>query len=189
MFEDSQVDRIFAAIKKKYPDFKPAESARAAEDVDYEEEILVTQAGFDRKSAELAAMVNTEMARLSRDLAAASDVATDMRENVDYAALMEKQVILKQAITRLDADLKKAKIIDFAQVSAEQVAVGTKVRLSSSYGERVYSVLGPWDADFENGVLSYRSPIAKALLRKKVGDDVVMPDGASYRIVSIEKAG
>lgn len=188
IFEDSQVDRIFAAIKKKYPDFKPAESVKASEDVDYEEEILVTQSGFDRKSAELASMVNSEMARLSRDLSAASDVSTDMRENVDYTALMEKQVILKQAITRLDADLKKAKIIDFAQVATDQVSVGTKVKLSSAGGDRVYSILGPWDADFENGILSYRSPIARALLRKKAGEDVVMHDGASYRITAIEKA-
>jgi transcription elongation factor GreA len=187
LFEDSQVDRIFAAIKKKYPEFKPAETVKSSEDVDYEEEILVTQSGFDRKTAELGVMFNSEMARLSKDLSAASDGSSDMRENVDYNALMEKQVILKQAITRLDADLKKAKIIDFAQVSVDQVSVGTKVRLSSPTGDRVYTILGPWDADFENGILSYRSPIARALLKKKTGDDVVMHDGTSYKISMIEK--
>ena len=189
IFEDSQVDRIFNTIKKKYPDFKPAETIRPSDDVDYEEEILVTQSGFDRKSAELASMVNNEMARLSRDLSSVSDVSSDIRENADYNALMEKQVILKLSISRLDADLKKAKIIDFTHVSTDSVSVGTKVNLSSAAGEkRTYSILGPWDADFEKGVLSYRSPIAKVLLKKKSGDEVSMHDGTSYSIISIEKA-
>jgi transcription elongation factor GreA len=189
IFEDSHLDRMLLAIRKKYPDFKPAESVKASDDVDYEEEILVTQSGFDRKSAELASMVNFEMARLSKDLSAASDVSTDMRENVDYNALMEKQAILKQAISRLDADLKKAKILDLSQISIDAVAVGTKVLLSSPSGEkRSYSILGPWDADFENSILSYRSPIAKALMKKKVGEKVKMHDGTSYVIAEILKA-
>jgi transcription elongation GreA/GreB family factor len=134
-------------------------------------------------------MVNGDMARLQKDLSATSDVSTDLRENVDYNALMEKQAILKQSITRLDADLKKAKVLDPASVDTSVVSVGTKIRLESESGDSLeYLILGPWDADYENGILSYRSPLARSLMKKKIGDPVKVQDAtADYKIVSIEK--
>lgn len=189
LFTDGQLDRMLQIIKKQYSDFTIEESAKGIVELDYEEEIIVTKAGFDRKNAEYIAMVNGEMARLQKDLSATSDVSTDLRENVDYNALMEKQAILKQSITRLDADLKKAKVLDPTSVDTSVVSVGTKIRLESESGDSLeYLILGPWDADYENGILSYRSPLARSLMKKKIGDPVKVQDAtADYKIVSIEK--
>jgi transcription elongation factor GreA len=189
IFTDGQLDRMLQIIRKQYPDFIAEEAAKSGVELDYEEEIIVTKNGFDRKTAEYNTMVNSEMGQLQKDLSATSDVASDLRENVEYNALMEKQGILKQSITRLDVELKKAKIIDFAQLDTSMVSVGTKVHLKSSSGDEIaYNILGPWDADYERGILSYRSPLARALLKKKVGDSVKVQDAiGEYKIVAIEK--
>jgi transcription elongation factor GreA len=189
LFTESQYEKMLAVIRRQYPDFRPDVEVRNVDDIDYEEIVVVTQAGFDRKSAEYNNMVNVEMTRLQKDLSENADATADMRENVDYNSLMEKQGILKQAIARLDAELKKARIIDFSQVDISSVNVGTLVTVESSSGERLsYRILGPWDADYENGILSYRSPLARALLKKKTGDEVRIPDsGVTYKVVSIEK--
>jgi transcription elongation factor GreA len=189
LFTDGQIEKMIAVIKKQCPDFKPEVDAKPAEEIDYEEVIVVTQAGFDKKSAEYNALVNVEMARLQKDLSATSDVSSDVRENVEYNSLMEKQGVLKQAIARLDAELKRAKILDFSLIDDSIVSVGTKVDVESSSGDKLsYRILGPWDADYENGILSYRSPLARSLMKKKAGDEVKVQDGGvTYKIKSIEK--
>lgn len=189
LFTDSQYEKMLSLIRKQHPDFKPDVEIRNVDEIDYEEVVVVTQSGFDRKSAEYSNMVNVEMTRLQKDLSENADVSADMRENVDYNSLMEKQGILKQAIARLDAELKKARIIDFSQVDASTVNVGTIVSVESSSGEKMsYKILGPWDADYEHGILSYRSPLARALLKKSKGDEVKIPDsGVTYKITLIEK--
>jgi len=74
-----------------------------------------------------------------------------------------------------------------------EVTLGAKVQLLNQRtgAEVAYSVLGPWDGGPEDGVLSYRSPLAITLLGKKVGDEVdaQLPGGAErFRIVAVESS-
>ena len=142
--------------------------------------------------AELNRMVNVEMVNLSKELAKASDIAGDVRENVEYNALMEKQATLKITINRLDIEIKKAEVLNPDKISIEKVNIGTKVIYTdeNSNEENYYVILGPWDADFGKRILSYRSPIAKAFLGKAVNDKVVLQIGEEKRnlvISSIQK--
>ena len=138
------------------------------------EKLIVTKEGLERKKAELEHMVKVEMINLSKELAEVSEASGDIRENVEYNALMEKQTILKLAISRLDEELKSADILAVDKISTESVDIGTKVTIEDAKkGELIeYTILGPWDADFEQKILSYRSPIAKAMLGKKIGDPI-----------------
>ena len=141
---------------------------------------------------ELNRMVKTEMTALSRELARAADVSGDIRENVEYNALMEKQAILKMAINKLEDEIKKAEVVDPASITTETVNVGANVTVENTEtGERnLYTLLGPWDADYEKKILSYRSPIGMALLGKKVGEVIDLRIGDEARklkILSIEK--
>ncbi len=142
--------------------------------------------------AELNRMVSIEMVNLSKELAKASDVSGDVRENVEYNALMEKQTILKMAINRLDDEIKKAEILNPNNVSTEKVNIGTKVNYTDTDTDKKnnYVILGPWDADYGKRILSYRSPIAKTFLGKTVDEKVTLKIGEeikNLKIISIEK--
>ena len=85
-----------------------------------------------------------------------------------------------------------ADVLDVNNIDVDSVNVGTKVVFQDieNNNKNDYTILGPWDADFANKILSYRSPIAKSLLGKKVGDVVELKlddDLRKFQIKSIEK--
>lgn len=174
--EEGDVEKFLGLIKEKYPDFKTENVGDEEEWSFGEEELIVTQAGYDKKKAELDAMVNSEMVTISKELSKVSEATGDMRENVEYTALLEKQGILEMAISKLDREMKKAKILDPDTVNTDVASVGTVVVFSDKKtgSSRSYTILGPWDADFEKNILSYRSPIARSILGKKVGEEFTM---------------
>ena len=190
--EESQVEKFLLLIKEKFPEFK-AEGGEGSEEWSYDEEqLIVTQSGYDKKKAEFDSMVGVEMVHISKELSKVSEATGDMRENVEYTALLEKQAILEMAISKLDAEMKKATILDFDSISTDTASIGTKVVFSSSDGEesRSYIILGPWDADFEKNILSYRSPMARTILGKKVGEEFSMridDRSAKFVIQGVEK--
>ncbi len=189
--EESQLAKFEEIVKGRFSNIQNAHDLVEEEWKTDVEKLLVSKEGYNRKKAEFEHMVNVEMVSLSRELAAVSEASGDIRENVDYNALMEKQSILKLAISRLDEELKKTEILDPAKINVENVNIGTRVTLTDNGGsQRIYTILGPWDADFENGILSFRSPIAKAMLGKKAGDEVsfkIDDEEKSFKILSIEK--
>jgi transcription elongation factor GreA len=192
--EETQVEKLFSLIKIKYPDFSYTDKKINDEEWEVElEKLIVSRDGYKRMQSELNRMVNVEMVNLSKELAKSSDVSGDVRENVEYNALMEKQTILKMTINRLDNEIKKAEIVNPDNISTEKVNIGTKVQYmdAESNNKNEYVILGPWDADYGKRILSYRSPIAKAFLGKSVNETVTLKIGEeakNLQIVSIEKA-
>lgn len=186
--DESEVDKFAAMIKEKFPDFSPSDDTKTMEEsIDDDEQIIVTKENFDRKSAELNHLINTEMVRLQKELAKTSDVSGDLRENVDYNTLLEKQAVLKKSISNLDAELKHAKILTPKDVSTEEVSVGTRVSLAVEGGDSMQIVLlGPWDTDYEKMILSYRSEVGRSLLKKKKGDRVKLRIGGMEREYSVQ---
>jgi len=189
--EDSQSEKFLSIIKERFSDFT---WGQAASDISEQlvETFIVTQQGYDRKKAELDNMISVEMTQLSKELAKVSEVTGDPRENVEYNTLLEKQTILKMAISKLDEEIKMATILDPDKINTDGVSVGTKVSFvnNSTKELRVYTILGPWDADFEKKILSYRSPIAAVILNKKPGEEFAlrMNDAEEiFTITSVEK--
>ena len=191
--EESQVEKFYDLIIQEYPDFKALPQGEGDEEISLDtEKLIVTQEGFDRKQEELNNMVNVELANLTKELAKVSDVSGDVRENVEYNTLMEKQTILKMSINKLENEIKKAEILDFNSVSTDKVDIGTTVRVKNldDGTEDKFTILGPWDADFERKILSYRSPIAQELLGKKENEEINIKIGDEVRklkMISIEK--
>ena len=191
--EEAYIEKFFALIKAKLPEFNVTDKKISDEEWETElEKLIVSREGFNRMQAELNRMVNVEIVNLSKDLAKASDVSGDVRENVEYNVLMEKQTILKMAINRLDNEIKKAEILNLETVSTEKVNIGTKLNYIDldTNENNTYVILSPWDADYEKRILSYRSPIAKAFLGKTVEDTVTLKTGEVFKnlkIISIEK--
>ena len=172
--EEPQKEAFMAAIRASHADFQPVKTgADEVWEVDVEK-LIVSREGYEKMKASLDRLVNVELVNISRELTKVADVSADIRENVEYNALMEKQATLELSISRLDGEMKKAEVLNQAEVSTDSVNIGTTVILKDKAKgeERDYTILGPWDADFEKRVLSYRSPIAKSLLGLKVGDVV-----------------
>jgi len=191
--EDSHLKIFHSLIIEKYPDFQKTEHSKASEDWELNiEKLVVTQDGYDKKMAELGRMIKVDMVNLTKELTKVSDVTGDLRENVEYNAFMEKQTILKKEINKMEDDLKKVEILNLDDISSDMVNIGTNVIFEDiDTGEKSnYTILGPWDADFENRILSYRTPIARALMEKRQGDEInlkIGDDEKKIRVVSISK--
>ncbi|MBP1644098.1 MAG: transcription elongation factor GreA [Acidobacteria bacterium] len=113
----------------------------------------------------------------------------DLRENFEYHAARARQELLSARAAQIQADLARVKVIDPATIDPARVRVGTRVRIEPDGGgeARVYTILGPYEADAERGVLSIGSDAAQALLDREAGEAVTL-DGAHWTIAAIEQA-
>ena len=96
----------------------------------------------------------------------------DLRENAEYKAAKEKQEHLNSQMAKLKEDLERAQLFDPNSISITKVSFGTKVLLlNESSGQREeYTILGPWESNPENNIISYLSPFGSAILNKTEGE-------------------
>lgn len=112
----------------------------------------------------------------------------DLRENFEYKAARQRHEYLSALATDLDADLRRARPIDFDAVDPARVRVGTRVTLRTDGGaERTLTILGPWESEPEAGVVSYESELAAALLGKAPGESAEI-GGERNEVVEVERA-
>ena len=135
-------------------------------------------------SAELRRLMEVELPASADEIARARSHG-DLSENYEYKAAKEKQARLMSRINRLRADLAHARPIVPTEVDLAHISVGCRVELIDATGTKlVYSLLGPWDSNPEQGVISYQSPLAQSLIGRKQGDTVEM-DGRVFTITAI----
>ncbi|MEE9391818.1 MAG: transcription elongation factor GreA [Planctomycetota bacterium] len=189
---DDVKDTIVAALLRKSPDIAKAR-ARAAEDdapiVD-ERIIYVTAAGYERFEADFNRLVNDDIPLNAKEIGIAASFG-DLSENAEWTAAIEKQSALTQKADEMREALEKARVIDEESIRSESAQIGCEVLLlnAATNAKETYTLLGPWDADLEKGIISYMAPLGRSLLGKAVGDtaEVTLPGGVStYKIVSIK---
>jgi transcription elongation factor GreA len=153
------------------------------------ERIPITKEGFDRLRDELKRLKTVER----RDVIEAIKDARshgDLSENAEYDAAKEKQGFIEARIAELESKLSKMEIIDISSIKSEKVTFGAKVEIENldSGDIKTYKIVGPDESDIKNNLISVLSPIARALIGKKVGDDAVVntPSGeVEYEIINI----
>jgi transcription elongation factor GreA len=115
----------------------------------------------------------------------------DLRENAEYHAAKEEQGFIEARIKQIDGELSNAEIIDITALSETgKVVFGATVELiDEDSGKQVaYQIVGADEADIGSGLLSFSSPIARALIGREEGDvvEVITPGGdRSYEIVEV----
>lgn len=114
----------------------------------------------------------------------------DLKENAGYHAARERQGMIEARIAYIESRLPDFDIIDIKTMACEEVLFGATVEIEDCDTEeiKVYTLLGPDEADFANGSISILSPVAQALLGKTEGDvvEVKAPRGTiEYEILSI----
>ena len=153
------------------------------------ERIPITKDGFDKLRDELKRLKTVDR----RDVIEAIKEARahgDLSENAEYDIAKEKQGFVEARIAELENKLSKLEIIDIANIKSEKVTFGAKVEIENiDSGEiRAYKIVGPDESDIKNNMISVLSPIARALIGKKVGDVavVITPAGeVEYEIINI----
>lgn len=147
-----------------------------------------TREGYNRLKLELDQLKSTERPKIIQEIAEAR-AHGDLSENAEYAAAKEKQGFIEARIADLDDKLSRAQIIEY-ESSGDQVRFGAYVTLSSedSGEQKVYRIVGDLEANLEQGMVSLSSPIARALMGKRVGDliEVRAPKGlVEYSITEV----
>lgn len=149
----------------------------------------LTQEGLDNLKTELAELKGSARDKLSERLRAAIQMG-DLSENADYIQAKEEQGFLEGRILELEQILRNVVIIDENVRNRDKVDIGAHVTIcEGGFPEETYHVVGPKEADPRNGRISHESPIGKALLGHRVGDEVqVDTPGGSIRlnIIKIE---
>ena len=152
--------------------------------------IPLTIAGVEKLKAELHRLKHVERPAVISALAEARSHG-DLSENADYDAAKERQGFVEGRISRLEANLAIAQVIDPATIDAEgRIVFGATVDLEDmASGNAVcYQIVGDDEADIKHGKISIESPIARALIGKIVGDvaEVHAPAGVrEYEVLAV----
>lgn len=107
----------------------------------------------------------------------------DLSENEDYSAARNEQKLAESRILEIEDILKNARIVRSG--SRETVSLGATVVVKVSGKEFTYSIVSPVEADPLAGKISDVSPVGKALIGKKAGEEYTLPNGKKGSIVSI----
>ncbi len=127
-----------------------------------------------------------------RIIAAISEARShgDLSENAEYHAAKESQSLNEGRIAELEDKISRAEVIDVTKLSGNTIKFGATVTLvdDDTEEEKKYQIVGESEADVKSGKVSITSPIARALIGKKVGDPVEVNTpggGKSYEILNI----
>jgi transcription elongation factor GreA len=149
----------------------------------------MTAPGLQRLEEELRHLKTTERPGIIRQIAEARTHG-DLSENAEYHAARERQSFIEGRIAELEEIIASAEVIDITNLTGEHVKFGAHVRLVDEETEKEarYQIVGVHEADIKSGRLSVSSPLAKALIGRKVGDSVSVPapgGDRSYEILEV----
>ncbi len=153
-------------------------------------QIPLTAEGAERLKQELQQLKTVRRPAVIEAIATAREHG-DLKENAEYHAAREEQGFIEGRIAELESVLSNAQIIDVTRLnSTDRVVFGCTVNLVdlASDAELVYQIVGDIEADINHNRIAISSPIARALIGKQEGDDVVVeaPGGTmEYAITAI----
>ena len=150
----------------------------------------MTGPGLQRLNDELRQLKASERPAIIRQIADARTHG-DLSENAEYHAARERQSFIEGRIAELEEIVASAEVIDPSTLSGDHVKFGAHVWLVDEETEKesTYQIVGVHEASIKVGRLSISSPLAKALIGKKVGDTVSVPapgGDRSYEILGIK---
>lgn len=149
----------------------------------------LTNDGLQRLQAELNYLKTTARDQLAKRLRTAIQQG-DLSENADYIAAKEEQGFLEGRIMELEQIIRNVVIIDESQRNRDVVDIGASITIQEgNFPVETYQLVGPQEADPANGRISHESPIGKAMIGKRSGDEFLVstPNGTiHFKIVKIE---
>lgn len=145
----------------------------------------LSQEGYDKLVAELHRLETVERPKASAAIAEARDKG-DLSENSEYDAAKEAQAHLEDKIARMQVEIREAKIVDTSLLSTDAVQILSTVEMTNlgTNAKMKFTLVSDSEADFRAGKISIMTPIAQAILNKKVNDEVEakLPNGNVMRL-------
>lgn len=150
----------------------------------------MSQEGYDKLVEELHQLEHVELPRAKEALVEARDKG-DLSENFEYHAAKREHGRILGRIRFKQRVLEHTRVIDMSRLSGDSVSLLSKVKMTNLKNNlsMTYTIASPHEANLREGKISIKSPIAQALLGKKVGDEVEVqvPAGVQrFRIEHIE---
>ncbi|TWT45218.1 Transcription elongation factor GreA [Phycisphaerae bacterium RAS1] len=155
-----------------------------------ENTLWCTADGLKKRTAERDAIVNVEMRDNARRIGEAASLG-DLSENSEYKFALEERDLLRARLARVNEELSVAQTFQADDVPEDHVGIGSRVLLrnTASAETREMTMFGPFEADVERGIFSYKAPFCQKLMGLKVGERAAIPfDGRDqeFEIVQIE---
>ena len=148
------------------------------------EKLPMLAEGYEKLTAELKAL-REERPRIVEAIEEAR-AHGDLSENAEYHAAKERQGQVEASIADLEDKVSRANIIDPATLSGDRIVFGATVSLLDDEDKPIrYQIVGPYEADAKLGRISYNSPLGRALISRKVDDEieVTVPSGDRFYVV------
>lgn len=150
-----------------------------------------TQEGLDKLKEELHRLKTVERAAISKAIAEARDKG-DLSENAEYDAAKEAQGLHEAKISKMEATLANARLIDESKLDLTKVLALSIVKIKNvkNGATMTYQLVAESEADLKTGKISVKSPIAQGLLGKSVGDktEIQVPAGKmEFEILEISR--
>lgn len=150
------------------------------------EKMPMLQMGYDKLNAQLRELKAER--QLIVDAIEEARAHGDLSENAEYHAAKERQGQVEATIADLEDKLSRAQIIDPTTLSGDKIVFGATVTLLDEDDKPVrYQIVGPAEADVKQGMISYNSPIGRALIGRQVGEEVEVSVPAGDKFYLIDK--
>jgi transcription elongation factor GreA len=148
------------------------------------EKVPMLAEGYERIAADLK-LLRAERPKIV-DAIEEARAHGDLSENAEYHAAKERQGQVEAQIADLEDRVSRAQIIDPRSLSGDRIVFGATVTLKDEDDNPVrYQIVGQTEADAKVGRISYNSPLGRALITRKVGDEieVTVPSGDKFYLV------
>jgi transcription elongation factor GreA len=146
------------------------------------EKLPMLQTGYEALQAELKRLKTVERPSVVEAIEEAR-AHGDLSENAEYHAAKERQGQIEARVMELEDKLGRAQVIDPTRLSGDKVVFGATVSLLDEDSKKVvYQIVGQDEADARSGRISYSSPLGRALIGRRLNDDVevITPSGERY---------
>lgn len=150
------------------------------------EKNYITPLGLEKLKSEYNELLHGERPKLVETIAWAASNG-DRSENADYIYGKRRLREIDRRLRFLTQKMEAAEVVDPQKIQSQTVVFGATVTiLDEDEHESVYQIVGEDEFDIKSGKISWKSPVAKALLGKKVGDEVIIHKPAGEEVVTIE---
>ena len=153
------------------------------------ERVIMTKKGNDALREELKLLKSEERGKIIKAIATAREFG-DLKENAEYHSAKEKQSFIEGRINEIESKLSNAEIIDITTLDVKnKVIFGSTVQLENITTNTLvkYQIVGEDEVNIENGMISYKAPIARAIIGKSTNDVIEFESAQGQEVYKIHK--
>lgn len=146
--------------------------------------IWTTEAGYQKVKDRIQQIATLETVQNAKEIETARSHG-DLRENAEFKSALEKRDRLQSELKMLSDQVNRARVLTKADITTDEIGAGCVVEFKNSQGKTlIYTLLGPWDADPNLGILSFQSKLAQDMKGLSVGDKFQF-QGEEFTITTI----